>query len=53
MKRAELIEKLVEDAMKVCCFDWNHEDESIPEVRYTKEQLRKEFSKTIGLFQSN
>ena len=41
------IEALVDAAMSVLAFDWMWDDESIPEVKYARDQLREKFSEVL------
>lgn len=47
MKRDPYIESLVDVAMSVFAFDDDWDNESIPEVKYNRDQLRRKFEKVF------
>jgi len=43
----ELIEELVTAAMKIAMFDYQNDDENIPEVKYHRDLFREEFGRIL------
>lgn len=43
----KIIEDLIDAAMQVGCFDWDWNNESIPEVKSARDRLRQKFRKIL------